>query len=169
MFMRDINFIYIDGWKSKVRFSAAHLISDYERCGRLHGHTYAVHMKIYGRLGENGILIDFTVLKQLLNKIVDELDHKMLIPGRNPNVSIDKDNDSVSLISLDKHYIFPISDCIILPIETTSAENLSNYILEKIYDNLLEYNNIYEIEIGVDEGYGQGAWVRKIIRDEKDE
>ena len=31
----------------------------------------------------------------------------------------------------------------------------------------MEYNNIYEIEIGVDEGYGQGAWVSKTIRDEK--
>ena len=162
MFMRDINFIYIDGWKSKIRFSAAHLISDYERCGRLHGHTYAVHMKIYGKLDENGILIDFTIVKQLLNKIVDELDHKILIPGRNPNVSIDEKN--VNLTSLDKHYMFPISDCVILPIETTSAENLSNYILEKIHKQLIEYNNIYEIEIGVDEGYGQGAWVRKTIK-----
>lgn len=160
--MEDMNFLYIDGWRSKIRFSAAHLISDYERCGRLHGHTYAVHMKIYGKPSENGILIDFTVVKQLLNKIVDELDHKILIPGRNPNVSIDEKN--VLLISLDKHYMFPISDCAILPIETTSAENLSKYILEKIHKQLSEYDNIYEIEIGVDEGYGQGAWVKKNIK-----
>ena len=41
---------------------------------------------------------------------------------------------------------------------------LSKYILEKIHKQLSEYDNIYEIEIGVDEGYGQGAWVKKNIK-----
>ena len=55
-----ISYIIIDGWKSNIRFSSAHIIPDYEKCGRLHGHTYAVHAKISGKLDKNGIIMDFS-------------------------------------------------------------------------------------------------------------
>ncbi|HHH77810.1 MAG TPA: 6-pyruvoyl tetrahydropterin synthase family protein, partial [Thermoplasmatales archaeon] len=33
--------VKVDGWRSHIVFSSAHFIPDYERCGRLHGHSYA--------------------------------------------------------------------------------------------------------------------------------
>jgi len=155
------SYIYIDGWKSNIRFSSAHIIPDYEKCGRLHGHTYAVHAKISGKLDKNGIIMDFSQLKETLKQIADELDHNILIPQKNKSVKIEKDNTSVKISFLDKHYVFPLTDCIFLPIISTTAENLALYILEKIQKKITFPKNIEDIEIGVDEGYGQGARISK--------
>ena len=76
------SYIFIDGWKTNIRFSAAHMIPEYEKCGRLHGHTYAVHAKIFGNPDSNGIILDFSILKNSLKQIVNKLDHKILIPKK---------------------------------------------------------------------------------------
>ena len=59
-------FIEIDGWRSNIRFSSAHIIPEYEKCGRLHGHTYAVHVKVRGLPDKNGIILDFSILKDII-------------------------------------------------------------------------------------------------------
>lgn len=152
-------YIYIDGWKANLRFSSAHIIPEYEKCGRLHGHTYAIHAKIVGSPDENGIIIDFSLLKKKLRYIVHYLDHKILIPANHPNVLVKKTTKTIQLTSLGKSYQFPTSDCLLLPIKSTSAEHLSLYILEEIVKEFKHLDNITEIEVGVDEGFGQGARV----------
>ncbi|MEA2056016.1 MAG: 6-pyruvoyl tetrahydropterin synthase family protein [Candidatus Thermoplasmatota archaeon] len=155
------SYIYIDGWKTNIRFSSAHIIPEYEKCGRLHGHTYAVHVKIFGKPDEKGIIMDFSVLKDILKKIVNELDHRVLIPRKSSVVTIKKENDSIKIVSLKKTYVFPIIDCALLPISSTSAENLAQYILDKVVEKIPLSNQIENIEIGVDEGFGQGARMSK--------
>jgi len=155
------SYIYIDGWKSNIRFSSAHIIPEYEKCGRLHGHTYAIHVKISGEFDKNGIIMDFSQLKDILKKIADELDHKILIPEKSTSVKIEKESKSVKISVLEKNYVFPLDDCFFVPIISTTAENLASYILEKIQKKIAIPDNIESIEIGVDEGYGQGARVSK--------
>lgn len=155
------SYIYIDGWKSNIRFSSAHIIPEYEKCERLHGHTYAVHAKISGKPDKNGIIMDFSFIKDSLKQIVNELDHKILIPKKSPSVKFEKNRESIKISFFEKDYVFPLKDCVFLPIISTSAENLSLYILEKIQKKIVFRKNIEIIEIGVDEGYGQGAWVSK--------
>ena len=158
------SYIYIDGWKSNIRFSSAHIIPEYEKCGQLHGHTYAIHAKISGKYDKNGIIMDFSLLKDNLKQIADELDHKILIPEKNNSVKIEKNRTCVKMSFLEKEYVFPITDCIFLPITSTTAENLALYILEKIQKKIVFPKNIESIEIGVDEGYGQGARISKNLR-----
>ena len=157
----DNSYINIDGWQTHIRFSAAHVIPEYEKCGRLHGHTYAVHAIIAGIPDESGIIIDFSYLKSTLSKIVNELDHKIIIPSKNKVLSFSKEDTSISLSFRGKTYVFPLEDCILLPIPSSSAENLSLYILRCFIKEIGPPSNISSIEIGVDEGYGQGARVRK--------
>ena len=155
------SYISIDGWRSNIRFSSAHIIPEYEKCGRLHGHTYAVHVKIFGKMDKKGIIMDFSVLKEALREVVSELDHKILIPEKSNVAKIVEEKDSVKISVLDKNYVFPKNDCIFLPIDSTSAENLSEYILTKILDTISLPNSVSAIEVGVDEGYGQGARISK--------
>ena len=159
------SYIVIDGWRSNIRFSSAHIIPDYEKCGRLHGHTYAVHLKVFGKPDEKGIIMDFSSLKETVKKVVNELDHKVLIPEKSGFMTIKKEDDVVklSLSSLKKKYVFPVDDCVLLPIDSTSAENLAGYILEKIVRMMSISKRIKNIEVGVDEGFGQGARVSKTI------
>jgi 6-pyruvoyltetrahydropterin/6-carboxytetrahydropterin synthase len=159
------SYISIDGWKAKLRFSSAHVITEYKKCGRLHGHTYAVHIKVFGNPDEKGIIIDFSLLKDIIRKIVKDLDHKILIPEKSKKITLEKDGEYIKLNSMEKQYIFPKYDCIILPIISTSAESLSNYVLKRVIKNIPNTKLIKSIEIGVDEGFGQGAWITKKFKE----
>jgi 6-pyruvoyltetrahydropterin/6-carboxytetrahydropterin synthase len=152
-------YIEIDGWRNNIRFSSAHVIPEYERCGRLHGHTYAIHARIWGERDEGGIVVDFSVVKNLLREIAKELDHMVLIPSKFKGIKADKD---IEVESEGKRYVFPKEDCIFLPLDSTSAENLASYILDKVIERL-PMDRLKEVEIGVDEGFGQGARVKRKI------
>ncbi|MCD6236419.1 MAG: 6-pyruvoyl tetrahydropterin synthase family protein [Thermoplasmata archaeon] len=151
-------YIEIDGWQTNIRFSSAHVIPEYEKCGRLHGHTYAIHAKIWGERDKNGIVVDFSVIKNVLRKIAKELDHRVIIPKEYDGVEIKE--ESVELENNGKKYVFPKEDCVILPINSSSAENLVEYILQRVL-NEISTKGMKEIEIGVDEGFGQGARLRR--------
>jgi len=66
--------------KVETRFSSSHHLTGYEgNCSRLHGHNWRVVVKVAGReLNETGMLVDFTQLKEKLDKIAGELDHIVL-------------------------------------------------------------------------------------------
>lgn len=157
-----MNYIEIDGWKAGVRFSSSHLIPEYDRCSRLHGHTYAIHARIYGSIKDNGIILDFGIAKRKLKEIAEELDHKVIIPGKSPSVEVRE--KEVVLKSKGKVYVFPIEDCAILPLSSTSVENLAMYIIDRFVESIRDNENIEEVEIGVDEGPEQGAKVKKRLR-----
>jgi len=61
-------------------FSAAHSLRDYEgKCERLHGHNYRVEVTLKGPvLNKGGMVVDFTQLKQVLDKAIQRLDHQHL-------------------------------------------------------------------------------------------
>ncbi len=152
--------VKVDGWRSHIVFSSAHFIPDYERCGRLHGHSYAIHAVVEGEADEMGIVIDFGELKRAMKKIADEIDHHMIVPEKG-EIEISRNNGEVEIIFGKKRYVFPEEDCIILPIDSSSAESLASYVLERIIEEMKMPENVREIEVGVDEGYGQGAWISK--------
>jgi 6-pyruvoyltetrahydropterin/6-carboxytetrahydropterin synthase len=158
------SYITIDGWRSNIRFSSAHIIHEYEKCGRLHGHTYAIHAKISGDTDDKGIILDFSVLKDVLREIANYLDHKVLIPEKSSVAKIQKNKKDVKITALGKTFVFPFSDCVFLPISSTSAENIARYILDYVVKNLKLPLGVNCVEIGVDEGYGQGARISTKIK-----
>ena len=61
-------------------FSAAHNLRGYKKkCEKLHGHNWKVRVGIRGgELDRTGMLIDFTEVKDYLERILEKLDHKYL-------------------------------------------------------------------------------------------
>ena len=62
-------------------FEAAHYLPEYEgACSRLHGHSYKMQVTVSGSVDEaTGMIIDFNVLKKIVNKeVVDKYDHRYL-------------------------------------------------------------------------------------------
>ncbi len=61
-------------------FSSAHRLRGYKgKCEALHGHNWKVEISLSSRkLGKIGMACDFTEIKQALNNILIELDHKYL-------------------------------------------------------------------------------------------
>ena len=61
-------------------FSAAHSLRDYDgKCERLHGHNYRIEVTLKGpNLNKGGMVVDFTLLRQALDKAIARLDHQHL-------------------------------------------------------------------------------------------
>ena len=146
----------IDGWSSKITFSATHIIPGHYKCGRLHGHDYAINAIIFGDLGTDGVIMDFISVKEFLRKIAAELDHKVLIPLRDEGVA--RDEDAIRYLLKGKEYRFPTEDCALLDVGVASAEELANFVLGRVREKVHFPANVTRVEIGVDEGEGQGAW-----------
>ena len=64
----------------KTHFSAAHHLREYPgNCARWHGHNWEVTLFIQAReLNELGIAVDFREIKDVLNELLDGLDHSDL-------------------------------------------------------------------------------------------
>jgi len=58
-------------------FDSAHFLKDYKgKCENMHGHTYRIRVVIEGEPKENGLVMDFTDIKKVVNeKIIDKWDH----------------------------------------------------------------------------------------------
>lgn len=149
----------INGWASKITFSATHIIPMHSKCGRLHGHDYSINAIIEGDMGSNGVIMDFISVKEFLRSVAGELDHRVLIPSKDPGVKVK--GDYVEYKIGDKKLTVPLCDCIMLDIEVASAETLANFVLTRMLDKVKFPRNVRRIEIGVDEGRGQGAWTGK--------
>lgn len=148
--------LQINGWTSKITFSATHIIPGHSKCGRLHGHDYAINASIDGEMGPDGVIMDFISVKEFLRDVANELDHRVLIPAKDKGVRVGKDYVEYKLG--DKDLRLPRSDCILLEIKVASAETLANFVLQRMLDKVKFPKNVTRIEIGVDEGRGQGAW-----------
>ena len=73
------------------QFSSAHKLINYDGpCKNLHGHNWKVRVGIFcEKTDELGLTIDFGIVKDELNKIIDKLDHSFLndldcFAGMNP-------------------------------------------------------------------------------------
>ncbi len=64
----------------EFRFDSAHFLPNYYgKCERMHGHTYKLQVTVEGPVGENGLVIDFVILKKIVKKnVLKKLDHHLL-------------------------------------------------------------------------------------------
>lgn len=66
--------------KVETHFSSAHHLLNYKgKCENMHGHNWKVEVTAKGEnLDKSNILIDFKVLKKMVNDVMEYLDHKDL-------------------------------------------------------------------------------------------
>jgi 6-pyruvoyltetrahydropterin/6-carboxytetrahydropterin synthase len=156
------SFVAVDGWKVNIRFSAAHILPGFGKCSQLHGHTYALSVKVYGKKNEDGVIVDFHKLKSILGAVADELDHKVLVPEKNRMVAVD---DQEIRMTVDKKiYVLPLEDCVLLPLNAASAESIAEYVCDEVIKQMDMPQNVYRVEVSVDEGLGQSATTVKEIQ-----
>lgn len=146
--------------KEQHVFSAAHFITFAGNiCERLHGHNYRVQVEVDGPLDENHYVIDFIALRDELTKITQALDHRMLLPTGHPLIRVTSDEREVTaLFVLDgRRWIFPLGDCLILPVPNTTAELLAEYIGQELLAALAGRSlpRPTRLRVEVDENHGQ--------------
>ena len=64
----------------EFEFDAAHYLPSYNgKCEHLHGHTYRLVVMVDGRPDHEGMVLDFTLLKKLVQeRVLAKLDHQLL-------------------------------------------------------------------------------------------
>ncbi len=152
-------------FKDGHNFASAHILPGMGKCERLHGHNYYVTVELCGTADEKGAIIDFNVINPIIALICDALDHKTLLAEKNEGMTISREGDSIKISLDNKKYQFPASDCVLLPVTTTTVEKLSAYILGELLRELTgKLDTIDWIEVGVREGAGQMALTRQNMR-----
>jgi 6-pyruvoyltetrahydropterin/6-carboxytetrahydropterin synthase len=149
-------------------FASAHFITfPGHRCETLHGHNYRTHVVVEGGLDpEAHYVVDFSELKQLMKRLTDEIDHKVLLPLQNPKIQVREDGDSVAVaVNGRPRYVFPKGDCVLLPIPNTTVEMLAQYLAERVSRELTPSAGVElrAIEVEVEENFGQSATYRESL------
>lgn len=146
--------------KDDLVFSAGHFIT-YEGnvCERLHGHNFRVAAEVHGPLDENHYVVDFIALGQTLKTILGELDHRVLLPTGHGLIEVEADDREVEVRFEDRRWVFPRSDCVLLPIPNTTTELLARHIGRRLVEELEARCGTAPslVRIEVEECYGQSA------------
>lgn len=141
-------------------FASAHFITYAgHQCESLHGHNYRAAVTASGPLSPDWYVVDFVALTRLATSVTDRLDHKMLLASVNPFIVIEQVDNQVTARYEDRMWSFPAQDCVLLPIENTTAELLARYIAQQIL-NMMKHDNIAipdTLEVKVEEGIGVAA------------
>jgi len=150
--------------KEDLVFAAAHFITlPGHRCEALHGHNYRVGIVVEGELEPEGwYVVDFTLLKRVLRDLTAELDHRVLLPQQNARIGLTVEADRVT-VAIDgaARYVFPRSDCVLLPIPNTTVEMLAQHLVARVRQALAEGGvHPTAIELEVEENFGQSASCR---------
>ena len=124
--------------KTEQSFDSAHFLKGYQgKCANIHGHRWRVVVTIKSDtllddMQSNGMVIDFGDLKNDLKKIVDDLDHSLIIEENSLSSTIYDAliNEEFRIISV--------------PFRPT-AENLAKYIYDLLKDKYQVDNiDVYE-------------------------
>lgn len=63
-----------------LNFAASHFLTEYHgKCENLHGHNYKLIVEISGKLGKDGMVMDYKQIKAIAEKeVIEKLDHQHL-------------------------------------------------------------------------------------------
>lgn len=154
--------------KDYLVFASAHFITFRgHQCETLHGHNYRVGVAVEGSVDSECLFVlDFSVLKQIARRLVDAIDHKVLLPTLNPKLAYREEGNSVAVDYFGvPTYVFPKRDCALLPILNSTAEMLAQYLGIQMRQELTAggYGNLTLLELEVEENYGQSATYRESL------
>ena len=150
--------------KETLGFSAAHFLTLRDHvCERLHGHNYRIGATVTGPVDPHtGFVIDFALLKQALRTIADRMDHRVLIPVANRELTVREAGDRVVV---DYHWpewlVVPTPHACLLPVSQTTAERLAEFAAAEVWTTLTTAGaTMTALAVEIEESHGQGATCR---------
>lgn len=138
-----------------MNFSAAHFLMRHPKCERIHGHNYKVIIEIESNeLNSQHMIVDFLDVRDLAREICQEMDHHILIPTKAEGIEIEEMGKEIEVIANKRRYVFPKDDALLLPIEATTVEKISEYIYKQLKQSSLKD---LKINVSVEEAEGSIA------------
>ena len=147
--------------KEALVFAAAHFITFGDGgCESLHGHNYRVGVTLWGDLDSHSMVYDFIALKRDMQYLLDELDHRVLLPASNSDLDLVISAGQVEIRHEAQRWVFPESDAVVLPIPNTTADQIARYLGGRLAEGmrLARADALDRIEVEVEEAPGQSAF-----------
>ncbi len=147
--------------RNTLKFAAAHMATFEGEVEPLHGHNYAVIVHCEGLLTDDGWVVDFGMIKRIMRRLCEALDHKFLLQ---------RPSELLAAVATDEHweitaggarrYVLPTSDVLPLPITNSTAEQIAGWLHGRLCDELRDAGvvSLAMVEIGVEEAPGQTGW-----------
>jgi 6-pyruvoyltetrahydropterin/6-carboxytetrahydropterin synthase len=154
--------------KDYLVFCCAHFITyRRDRLEPLHGHNYRAAFAVRGGVDENWYVLDFGVLKRIGRRLIDELDHRVLLARDNRWIELSDEGGHVEARCGDRRYRFPRDDVVVLPVANTTAEQIARHLADRLLEELgreeVETAAMSEVEVEVEETPGQSATHRRVL------
>lgn len=146
--------------RADIGFSAAHFSVIAGRPERLHGHNYRVMLRAHGHIGDEGTVLDFHALKDALRAVCAALDERMLLAEQSSTLAVQREGDAFLVRGDQRHYVFPVDDVCLLPVDNTTCECLAAHLLSAVRDRL--HAAPVRLALTVEELPGQGATVEEL-------
>lgn len=146
--------------KDHLVFSAAHFITfNGNICERLHGHNWRVAVEVVGPLDENSYVFDFIALRDAAQKLVGELDHRVLLPTQHPAIHVQSDDSEVTATFEARRWVFPREDCVLLPVANTTAELIARWMALQLRGIIRQHpgQKLESLRVEIEENFGQWA------------
>ena len=147
-------------------FCAGHFITlTDDLCEAVHGHNWLVGADVEGPPDRHGMVVDFIKLRDLLSAITSRLDHHMLLPTQNRHLTVERTAATgghaaeVTVRFKDRRWVFPADECVLLPVENTTAEWIARWIGQELLAAMAAAGSPVTgtLRIEVDECLGQSA------------
>ncbi|MCX7797124.1 MAG: 6-carboxytetrahydropterin synthase [Melioribacter sp.] len=102
------------------------------KCKNLHGHSYKCIVEVTGNTDENGMVIDYYELSKIVNPIIDELDHSIMV--------YNKDTELIDVLEKLN------SKKVVVNFEST-AENICLYLIDQIKSKLPSNIKLLKVKV----------------------
>ena len=95
--------------KPSFKFNCSHFIAYRGYRERLHGHNYRVSLRITGSdvISVDGYLLDFGVVKRVVNAVCEDLDEFFLLPSKSDVLNVNVDGKQI-LIECEDGAVFSL-------------------------------------------------------------
>lgn len=124
--------------KNDFHFSSAHFVIGEGYIEGIHGHNFIVEITAESKnLNSHNMVLDFLVVRAIMEPILEKIDHRTIIPSNNPCLSINTEDTSIELVVREKRYRLPINDVVLLPIKNGTVEELAKYILGQLKPKII--------------------------------
>lgn len=127
------------------KWEAAHRLPWHKGvCKNVHGHSYHMTVELYGSPDKQGMIVDFSYIKKVVNPLIDAWDHATLVA--------ENDIDLISALQTlnSKHYILPFDStsenlCLFVAnfVQQEGKELLRKHLIEKISIKVQETETCY--------------------------
>jgi len=144
--------------KENLKFSAAHftIFSATER-ENLHGHNFKIALDMHAGVGPGGLTFDYNILKTALKNLCDRFDEKTLMPEHSPHLSVEHTDDYVVFVFNGERIPFLPRDVMLLPVRNITVEELSNYLLGQL-EQQLDFVALDISSLTLKCSSGEGQW-----------